>query len=444
MSACGGQGGSEPSEDTSEVSDSVTDTADTSTTEPDSEDTSTLDTAALDTSVDTADSTSPDGDALDIQDSRPDEETSLPDVPDTAEPDWTTSENYPRTPPTGPSCATYEDCRALGLNICDARYKVCVECQHKHTPWCRQDQECKDYQCVDVGTYHCEYDYQCDSLPDTKACSPKTRTCTECVKDWQCPAGHRCLDEQCVAFTSCTNSLDCPTDRVCARNQPVRVNWCVECGRDEDCSAELMCGPDMTCIDDLVEPPEEPAPDNEEPILRFKPCDSDLDCRDLGLLCNFQKGHCGECTPDLPCELGYGCQDGFCVMSECQPGDHRCAPACTVIGNCDAGIKTAQAPVTGYQRCGYDGRWQNEYLLCDPLADFGRSYCLPDRGYVSNPCTTRSSLRNRLCQSDLEPRCFDAHVGLCRGPWQVDGWMFEAAPCGHGEGQPDQSFIREY
>lgn len=430
MSACGNQGQTGRVEDTSGVSDTGPDTADTSTTEPDSGDTSTT---GPETTPDTEDSASPDVDTLDTHDSRPDEESSSPDVPDTAEPDWTTSENYPRVIPTGDPCETNADC-AEGLQ-CDQSYKVCVECLRSYKT-CKRNQECIGYRCVDVDHVRCEYDFHCKTASGQPACSPKTRTCTECVRDWQCPTGHRCLDEQCIPAEPCTTSLNCSEELVCARNQSVPMSWCVECGRDSDCPEADTCGAEMSCEDPDAPPP----PPEETSNLRFKPCTSDRDCRDLGLLCNFDEGHCGECTAEIPCGPGYACQDGFCVVGECKWGQIRCAPACTVTGNCDAGIRNSSenpAPLTGWEACGRDGRWSRQYDFCDPVpgTSLPSWYCDEDTGWP--PCQ-RSSNASLYCPSGSnELLCLDAHVGYrC-------GFGLVLQPCGLGEGQPGLQFIRE-
>lgn len=432
MSACGNQGQTGRVEDTSEVSDTGPDTADTSTTEPDSADTSTT---GPETTLDIEDSASPDVDTLDTHDSRPDEETSSPDVPDTAEPDWTTSENYPRVIPTGDPCEEQADCPSHF--VCDLRHNVCVEClRTMYDGSCPRDKECVDYRCVETGRMRCEYDYHCDAVEGKPACSPKTRTCTECVRDWQCPFGSRCLDEKCTPADPCETSLDCSTDLVCGRNQPVPQSWCVECGRDADCEGEYFCGPDMTCVEQVA--PSQP-PTSQAPVLRFKPCESDRDCRDLGLLCNFEKGHCGECTMDQPCAPGYTCRDAFCVVGECVPGETRCAPACTVAGDCSAGVAASGGHVTGFQRCNAEGQWSQEYEFCDALGTANaKLYCF---GRGAAPCLTITNMYSVFCAGEplAAIRCIDAHAGYQCG----FGYGLLLKPCGLGEGQPDLQFIRE-
>jgi hypothetical protein len=351
-------------------------------------------------------------------------------VPDTAEPIWTTSENYPRLVPTGPPCAENEDC-AEGL-LCDLRHKVCVECLRSFKT-CNRNQECIGYRCVDVEHVRCEYDFHCGTAPGQPACSPKTRTCTECVRDWQCPSGHRCLDERCVPAEPCTTSLDCPVELVCARNEPVPLRWCVDCGRDSDCSDGNICSAEMTCID-----PETPPPLPEEPVtLHFKPCTSDRDCRDLGLLCNFDEGHCGECSAERPCGGSYACRDAFCVVGECRPGQARCAPACTVAGNCDASVNYSTnnpAPLTGWERCDRDGKWSGQFEYCDAMpGSLSNWRCDEDVGWP--PCTRGTPW---YCPSTSNALyCFDAYFG------HQCGQGLQLKPCGLGEGQPDLQFIRE-
>jgi hypothetical protein len=209
--------------------------------------------------------------------------------------------------------------------------------------------------------------------------------------DAPCMSDADCLDSnapicdgmgECVPCTPdndvCDIGLYCTVDNVCV----------VGCTDDEDCPADLVCGPNNTCTGCVMDAncPLGSICENEECVpgcTDQQPCQDGFsccggDCQDLANDPNF----CGACDAD-PCP-DYANAEDLCTMGVCTMGDceglwnncdgnpangcetqAQCAcvpgeqidcytgfPADTEgVGQCQSGLRTCNAQGTGYGAC---------------------------------------------------------------------------------------------
>jgi hypothetical protein len=169
-------------------------------------------------------------------------------------------------------------------------------------------------------------------------CNVSLGRCVACLSSVDCAADHDCLGGACVAFTPCSNSLDCPQGDVC---NPAS-------GRCVDCVVDADCDEGQTCAGMLCRPS----------------CESDLDCTPLGLLCDKGNGYCVRCLTHVDCPEAEHCNNGACLADVCRAGDTGCQAGgiaiCTENGEgygttspCPAGQICVAAP--GSASCSSDG-----------------------------------------------------------------------------------------
>ncbi|MGE0321443.1 MAG: vWA domain-containing protein [Polyangiaceae bacterium] len=149
------------------------------------------------------------------------------------------------------------------------------------------------------GPTNCSNSLDCvNATGGRNICDPVTELCVQCVVPEDCPENNDCLLNQCVPFTPCVNSLDCPGGQVCDPTS----SRCVQCVETADCSDGEVCAGGKC----------RPA------------CDSDNDCTPLGLLCDRTAGYCVECTKNADCAEDHYCSLGECLADVCSAGYERC------------------------------------------------------------------------------------------------------------------------
>jgi hypothetical protein len=156
-------------------------------------------------------------------------------------------------------------------------------------------------------------------------CDPAIAQCVGCVTANDCPANNDCTARTCVPYTTCTNSLDCPTTEVCN----TATSRCVACLTAADCGDSTM-----TCVSN---------------VCRTK-CDSDRTCTPLGMLCDLTSGACAQCLVSQDCGNGKYCQAGSCVSAVCTPGQTACMlnaiATCNAVGDGYTGAAVPCDPMT--------------------------------------------------------------------------------------------------
>lgn len=191
-------------------------------------------------------------------------------------------------------CASDDECAPADL-VCDPLPGICVECLF--------DADCGDARCVDrecVAISTCDNSLDCaDAAGGAHVCDVATGECVACVTAEDCGSDEDCTDQQCVPYEACGNSLDCPSGLVCDSG----AGRCVECTLDADCVDGQVCG-----------------------LNRCREaCESDRTCTPMGMLCDFTEGYCVDCLDDSLCPEEYYCLGGDCRLDVCVPGSTRCS-----------------------------------------------------------------------------------------------------------------------
>lgn len=193
---------------------------------------------------------------------------------------------------SGP-CEDNGDCPS---GVCDAGKGVCVECLF--TTDCESGSRCIEQRCV--ADTSCNNSLDCVDSPTGPICDPATSRCEQCVDPTDCDGTADCVDHRCVPFTACKNSLDCESGQVC---DPA-LERCVECASSTDCESGQSCVANhcKTLVD----------------------CASDNQCTPFGQLCDKVLGVCADCLKNADCPASYHCAQGGCVLNACATGSSRC------------------------------------------------------------------------------------------------------------------------
>jgi hypothetical protein len=249
-------------------------------------------------------------------------------------------------------CKDDQDCATREKPVCD-QVLGCVACQYD---WdCPAGHRCQDNECFEKQP--CAADGDCRKDVVHAVCDAVQQLCVGCREDAECGDGKRCEASECVAFEACRNSRDCRDGKVCDR----AVGACVSCVVDGD------CGAGSACVNDACVPT----------------CASDKDCLGVGLLCNQQINRCVECLSHQDCPEQYHCAaGGRCALDACQQGQTRCENEHT-LGTCSmAGDVFIGSTCAGDTRCAE----QDELTAaCTPLACApGGSACDADGNAVEH------------------------------------------------------------
>ncbi len=194
----------------------------------------------------------------------------------------------------GGACEDSGDCPGA---VCDAGKGVCVECLFGTD--CDSDARCVEQRCVANTT--CKNSLDCVGSPTGPICDPSSSRCEQCVEATDCEGTADCVEHRCAPFSACKNSLDCDSGQVC---DPA-LERCVECASSADCEDGQSCVANhcKTLVD----------------------CASDNQCTPFGQLCDKVLGVCADCLKNTDCPTSYHCAQGGCVLNACATGSSRCA-----------------------------------------------------------------------------------------------------------------------
>lgn len=270
-------------------------------------------------------------------------------------------------------CKNDEDCSTREKPVCD-QVLGCVACQYD---WdCPAGHRCDDNECFEKQA--CATDGDCTRDPARPVCDAVQQLCVGCREDAECGEGKRCEASDCVAFEACTNSRDCAGGKVCSR----AVGACVGCVVDGD------CGAGSACVNDACVPT----------------CGSDKDCLGVGMLCDQQVKRCVECLSHDDCPTQYFCgASGRCSLDTCEQGQTRC-DGTQVLGTCSKdGDAFVGSTCAGDTRC----REQDEVsAACEPLVCTpGAITCAAERDAVERCSADGFEL-------ELSERCGEGEI--CR------------------------------
>jgi len=273
-------------------------------------------------------------------------------------------------------CSADDDCTNADKPVCD-QVKGCVACQYD---WdCPANHRCKDNQCFEKRP--CATSDDCSTDAAHPVCDAVQQLCVGCREDVDCGDGKRCEASECVTFEACTNSRACSDGKVCDRG----VGACVACVVDGD------CGDGSACVHNACVPT----------------CNSDKDCLGIGLLCDQAVGRCVECLSHADCPDQYFCGNGgHCSLDVCQKGQSRCDSE-HELGTCtDVGDSFSGGTCAADTRCVEDGQTAScVALACAPgvtscSADLGGlDHCSADGLKVesSEPCPDGQACDSGAC-----------------------------------------------
>lgn len=205
-----------------------------------------------------------------------------------------------------------------------------------------------------------------------------------CAVDAQCPAGLRCIANNCVSVGGCTSDAQCSGGRCVAG----------VCEAATTCTQDAQCGADQRCVNGGCVPActvHSDCPSDqhcEGGVCRpGEGCTADVDCT-ATQICDDALGTCRDgCRAERGCEGGRVCVGTRCA--DCSSAAQCVAGEVCVGGRCGPGCQS-NAECTGGQVC----RAQE----CQPCQD--ASQCGP--GQVCNngacaslpPCTTDAQCSN--------------------------------------------------
>lgn len=279
-------------------------------------------------------------------------------------------------PPGDLVCGKDDDCTDNEKPVCD-QVLGCVACQYD---WdCPASHRCRDNECF--AKRSCTSSDQCQDDAEHAVCDDVQQVCVGCREDSHCGAGERCEASECVTFEACTNSRDCSSGKVCDRV----VGACVACVVDGD------CGDGNACVKNACVPT----------------CASDKDCLGIGLLCDQNVGRCVECLGHADCPAQYFCGPGkSCSLDVCETGQTRCETehqlaTCAEVGDgfatssCDGASRCVEADLTAScvplvctpstTICSADGA-AVEHCSADGLAVETPEPCLEGKACLSGAC----------------------------------------------------------
>ncbi len=236
------------------------------------------------------------------------------------------------------TCEDDSDCAAAGL-VCHRQRLFCVECDGRPGQ-CAEGQTCQfDFTCVATEPPTDPSDGCSDPCADRAACAPDR----VCRNGTCCPPPSRCASPE-----------DCPESSPECNGATGQCFGGSGCFQDDDCETEPGCAGDGCFCDIQGAPPG---------TCRVRPnaCDDDMDCWDNG---SFARRYCAlsaqprrclaapPCTRDLDCaNLGLICDltpgspsEGFCQNGRACTGPSDCEPAQVCVGGRCAGANCVNQP----------------------------------------------------------------------------------------------------
>ncbi len=187
-----------------------------------------------------------------------------------------------------------------------------------------------------------------------------------------------CSDEGKCVPAPCTSTLDCPSNLVCHKGS----GECVVCVGDEDCPEDTTCGANHECN-------------------QAYPCDSDKDCKDLGMVCDKEAGLCVECLGPEECPADKYCLGGYCVADECVGGEAKCIDGSVEACAGDGSAWQVDAVCGANQHCLEAACHDN---VCPP----GETYC--DDGTATTCDTLGSAV---AAEEDCKAQGLNCYNGTC-------------------------------
>lgn len=294
-------------------------------------------------------------------------------------------------------CGSDEDCRGSDKPVCD-QVLGCVACQYD---WdCPAAHRCQQNECFEKQA--CGTSSDCAGDAERPVCDGVQQICVGCRENTDCGASERCDTSECVAFEPCTNSRDCTGGKVCDRT----VGACVACVVDGD------CGEGSACVKNACVPT----------------CESDKDCLGIGLLCDLQVKRCVECLGHGDCPSQYHCAASTCALDLCETGQTRCESEALLASCSEIGDAWVTASCGGSARCTEDGETASCVpLLCTPNAtscsDDGAAVvtCSADGLAIADtePCLEGKACKNGACVEVIcppgQPVCNGQTLYQCNG-----------------------------
>lgn len=339
------------------------------------------------------------------------------------------------------TCNADEECSGEG-KFCHEQRLFCVECDGRPGQ-CGEGKVCQfDFTCVDVSTGGAD--------AGMSGCSGSCSENSECAPDRICRGGACCNPP-----TRCASNEDCPASRPqCNGATGQCFGGGPGCLDDADCASEPGCE-DGACFCEIrgAPPgqcrvrPDECASDRDcwesgayaqrycalssrpRRCLDTIPCTRDLDCANLGLVCDLQTGSSSEgfCINGIPCPMGTECDpatqvcvDGLCVGANCVNQPSRCGPGETcnpTTGECES---MGGVPCSRNEDCP-QGQYCNTNVNPNRCENGCRSNADCPGGICNamNQCEFPNNALCGPCTSDNDcpagTRCVDfAGTSLCR------------------------------
>ena len=149
-----------------------------------------------------------------------------------------------------------------------------------------------------------------DCRADDLLCDTATRVCVQCLQTEDCDDGELCVANECRSVSACESTRDCALDQVCSPS----LKLCVDCETVADCNTGEVCTSHVCQAS----------------------CESDKDCRELGLLCNAAFGYCVDCAQHADCEPDQYCTEiGSCAADRCVAGSAECEDDQLIVCNAE-------------------------------------------------------------------------------------------------------------
>jgi hypothetical protein len=240
----------------------------------------------------------------------------------------------------------------------------------------------------------CQSSADCASTPAQPVCDVPTGRCVRCVTAVDCPASNDCTANACVPYTTCTNSLGCPTAQVC---DTTRMR-CVQCVGDSDCAT------DQKCISDVCR----------------KRCASDNMCTSMGMLCDTAQGYCVGCVTSMDCKVAEYCSNATCVADVCAQGTSTCNNDAVVHCKADgSGFDPPVACATGQTCAVMSGAAACTTQTCTPTVTYCDPVATSDKVLVCSADGLTSTVK-----SDCATSSQVCVAGACVAPVCTKGMRF--------------------